>query len=287
MQIVNTTTQLRETISNAHSQNLRVGFVPTMGNLHEGHLTLVKRAKEICDYVVVSIFVNPLQFGANEDLDKYPRTPDRDAELLEGAGANLLFMPTVEEMYPGNLQMQTKVSVPDITTLLEGASRPGHFDGVSTVVTKLFNMVQPDTALFGEKDYQQLAVIRRMAADLCLPIEIIGVPTVRANDGLALSSRNGFLTPEQRTLAPSIHAALTAAKTALEQGRRDIAQIEQEAITALQKAGFKPDYIHIRDGVTLRDVLPDSKSLVILAAASLGNTRLIDNVTLALNATNV
>jgi len=287
MQIVNTITQLRETVSNARSQNLRVGFVPTMGNLHEGHLTLVKRAKEICDYAVVSVFVNPLQFGANEDLDKYPRTPERDAELLEGAGADLLFMPTVEEMYPGNLQVQTKVSVPDITTLLEGASRPGHFDGVSTVVTKLFNMVQPDAALFGEKDYQQLAVIRRMTADLCLPIDIIGVPTVRADDGLALSSRNGFLTPEQRAMAPAIHAALTAAKTALEQGRRDVAQIERETVETLQKAGFRPDYIHVRDGVTLRDVLPDSKSLVILAAASLGNTRLIDNVTLALNATNV
>ena len=287
MHIVNTIAQLRENISNARSQGMRVGFVPTMGNLHEGHLTLVKRAKEISDYVVVSIFVNPLQFGAHEDLDNYPRTPEQDAGLLEGAGADLLFMPTVEEMYPVSLQMQTKVCVPDITTLLEGASRPGHFDGVTTVVTKLFNMVQPNTALFGEKDYQQLAVIRRMTSDLCLPIDIIGVPTVRAEDGLALSSRNGYLKPDQRALAPTIYATLTAARARLEQGQRDTAQIEQEAITALQKAGFKPDYIHIRDGVTLRDVLPDSKSLVILAAASLGNTRLIDNVTLTLNANNV
>jgi len=287
MHIVNTITQLRENLSNARSQGMRVGFVPTMGNLHEGHLTLAKRAKEVSDYVVVSIFVNPLQFGAHEDLDKYPRTPEQDAELLEGAGADLLFMPTVEEMYPISLQMQTKVYVPDITTLLEGASRPGHFDGVSTVVTKLFNMVQPDAAFFGEKDYQQLAVIRRMTIDLCLPIEIIGVATVRAEDGLALSSRNGFLTQEQRAAAPAIYAALTEAKAKLEQGRRDTGQIEQEAITALQNAGFRPDYIQIRDGVTLRDVLPDSKSLVILAAASLGNTRLIDNVTLALNPINV
>lgn len=287
MHIVNTLTQLRENISNARSQGMRVGFVPTMGNLHEGHLTLVKRAKEISDYVVVSIFVNPLQFGAHEDLDKYPRTPEQDADLLTGAGADLLFMPSVEEMYPVSLQLQTKVCVPEITALLEGASRPGHFDGVSTVVTKLFNMVQPDVALFGEKDYQQLAVIRRMTGDLCMPIDIIGVPTVRAEDGLALSSRNGYLSPQQRAIAPTIHATLTAARAALEQGRRDIAQIELEAITKLQNAGFKPDYVHIRDGVTLRDVLPDSKSLVILAAASLGNTRLIDNVTLALNATNV
>jgi len=287
MHIVNAITQLRENISNARSQGMRVGFVPTMGNLHEGHLTLVKRAKEISDYVVVSIFVNPLQFGANEDLDKYPRTPEQDADLLSGAGADLLFMPTVVEMYPGGLQLQTKVCVPDITTLLEGASRPGHFDGVSTVVTKLFNMVQPDSALFGEKDYQQLAVIRRMTTDMCLPIEVIGVATVRAGDGLALSSRNGFLTADQRAVAPTIHATLAAVKAKLEQGRRDMAQIETEAVTTLQQAGFRPDYVHIRDGVTLRDVLPDSKSLVILAAASLGNTRLIDNVTLALNATNV
>lgn len=287
MHIVNTIAQLRETISNARAQGMHIGFVPTMGNLHEGHLTLVKRAKEVSDYVVVSIFVNPLQFAAHEDLDKYPRTPEQDANLLTSAGADLLFMPTVQEMYPVSLQMQTKVCVPDITTLLEGASRPGHFDGVSTVVTKLFNMVQPDTALFGEKDYQQLAVIRRMTADLCLPIEIIGVATVRADDGLALSSRNGYLTTDQRALAPTIYAMLTDAKSKLEQGRRDIDQIEREAIKVLQQAGFKPDYVHIRDGVTLRDVLPDSKSLVILAAASLGNTRLIDNVTLALNPTNV
>jgi pantoate--beta-alanine ligase len=236
---------------------------------------------------VVSIFVNPLQFGAHEDLDNYPRTPEQDAELLMGAGADLLFMPSVAEMYPISLQLQTKVSVPDITTLLEGASRPGHFDGVTTVVTKLFNMVQPDTALFGEKDYQQLAVIRRMTTDLCLPIDIIGVATVRADDGLALSSRNGYLTTGQRAMAPTIHATLIEARAKLDAGRRDIGQIEQEAVAALQQAGFRPDYIHIRDGVTLRDVLPDSKSLVILAAASLGNTRLIDNVTLALNGTIV
>ena len=284
MHIVNTIAQLRENIGNARLQGMRIGFVPTMGNLHEGHLTLVKQAKQVSEYVVVSIFVNPLQFGANEDLDKYPRTPEQDAALLQGVGADLLFMPTVAEMYPVSLDLQTKVCVPDITTVLEGASRPGHFDGVSTVVTKLFNMVMPDVALFGEKDYQQLAVIRRMAADLCLPIEIIGVPTVRADDGLALSSRNGYLTPEQRRTAPAIFATLSQLRDQIAGGRRDFDTLEQLGIEALANAGFKPDYIRIRDGVTLRDALPDSKSLVILAAASLGNTRLIDNVTLALNA---
>jgi pantoate--beta-alanine ligase len=287
MHIVNTIAQLRENIGNARMQGMRIGFVPTMGNLHEGHLTLVRQAKRVSNYVVVSIFVNPLQFGANEDLDKYPRTPDQDARMLIDAGADLLFMPAVTEMYPVSLAMQTKVCVPDITTILEGASRPGHFDGVSTVVTKLFNMVMPDVALFGEKDYQQLAMIRRMAADLCMPIEIIGVPTVRADDGLALSSRNGYLSTEQRALAPALYATLAHMREQIATGRRDFATLEADALITLTKAGFKPDYVCIRDGVTLRDVLPESKSVVILTAASLGNTRLIDNVTLALNAPSV
>jgi len=283
MHIVNTIAQLRENVGNARLQGMRIGFVPTMGNLHEGHLTLVKQAKQVSNYVVVSIFVNPLQFGAHEDLDKYPRTPEQDAALLQRVGADLLFMPSIAEMYPRSLDQQTKVCVPDITAVLEGASRPGHFDGVSTVVTKLFNMVMPDVALFGEKDYQQLAVIRRMTDDLCLPIEITGVATIRAEDGLALSSRNGYLTPDQRRLAPTIYSTLTGLRDQIVGGNRNFDALEQQGTEALTNAGFRPDYIRIRDGVTLRDVLPDSKSLVILAAASLGNTRLIDNVTLALN----
>ena len=205
MNTVKTVRELRAAVARARSEGKRIGFVPTMGNLHSGHVALITKATQRVDFVVASIFVNPLQFGAGEDLDKYPRTLAADQEKLLEAGCSLLFAPTVEEMYPDGMAGQTRVSVPQLSEGLCGASRPGHFEGVATVVSKLFNMVQPDLAIFGQKDYQQLAVIRALVHDLNMPIQIIGEPTVRAADGLALSSRNGFLSEEQRAVAPVVY----------------------------------------------------------------------------------
>jgi pantoate--beta-alanine ligase len=256
----------------------RVAFVPTMGNLHEGHLTLMREARKHAQTVICSIFVNPMQFGANEDLDKYPRTLDADIAALESAGVDLLYFPSVETMYPKPLDDQTKVEVPVISDLYCGASRPGHFVGVATVVAKLFNMVQPDVALFGTKDFQQLAVIRRMVADLALPIEIIGVPTVRDADGLAMSSRNQYLTTEQRAIAPMIYAELKQLAETLSQ---DLSQLEQQSADSqrrLADAGFEPDYLHVLDAETLLPLTNQSQQGVILIAAKLGAARLIDNI---------
>src|SRR5690554_5257006 len=208
MNTVHSVAQLRAALARARQENKRVGLVPTMGNLHEGHIALVEMALQRTDYVVVSIFVNPLQFGANEDLDSYPRTLAEDQRKLLDAGAHLIFAPNVSEMYPEGMAGHTLISVPVVSEGLCGASRPGHFDGVSTVVSKLLNMVQPDVAVFGEKDFQQLAVIRKMVQDLCLPIQIMGAPIVRATDGLALSSRNGYLDDAQRRAAPALHQTL-------------------------------------------------------------------------------
>ncbi len=256
----------------------RVAFVPTMGNLHEGHLTLMREARKHAQTVICSIFVNPMQFGANEDLDKYPRTLDADIAALESAGVDLLYFPSVETMYPKPLNDQTKVEVPVISELYCGASRPGHFVGVATVVAKLFNMVQPDVALFGTKDFQQLAVIRRMVADLAMPIEIIGVPTVRDADGLAMSSRNQYLTTEQRAIAPMIYAELKQLAETLSQ---DLSQLEQQSADSqrrLAEAGFEPDYLHVLDAETLLPLTNQSQQGVILIAAKLGAARLIDNI---------
>ncbi len=256
----------------------RVAFVPTMGNLHEGHLTLMREARKHAQTVICSIFVNPMQFGANEDLDKYPRTLDADIAALESAGVDLLYFPSVETMYPKPLSDQTKVEVPVISDLYCGASRPGHFVGVATVVAKLFNMVQPDVALFGTKDFQQLAVIRRMVADLAMPIEIIGVPTVRDADGLAMSSRNQYLTTEQRAIAPMIYAELKQLAETLSQ---DLSQLEQQSADSqrrLAEAGFEPDYLHVLDAETLLPLTNQSQQGVILIAAKLGAARLIDNI---------
>ncbi|VVM83315.1 Pantothenate synthetase [Pseudomonas fluorescens] len=209
MNTVKTVRELRAAVARARSEGKRIGFVPTMGNLHSGHVALITKATQRVDFVVASIFVNPLQFGAGEDLDKYPRTLAADQEKLLEAGCSLLFAPTVEEMYPDGMAGQTRVSVPQLSEGLCGASRPGHFEGVATVVSKLFNMVQPDLAIFGQKDYQQLAVIRALVHDLNMPIQIIGEPTVRAADGLALSSRNGFLSEEQRAVAPVVYRSLS------------------------------------------------------------------------------
>ncbi len=254
-----------------------------MGNLHSGHAALVTKAAQRADFVVASIFVNPLQFGANEDLDKYPRTLAADQQRLLDAGCHLLFAPTVEEMYPDGMAVQTRVSVPSLSEGLCGASRPGHFEGVATVVSKLFNMVQPDLAVFGEKDYQQLAVIRAMVRDLNMPIQIIGEPTVRAEDGLALSSRNGYLTPEQRSTAPVVYRTLKQIGEALGRGQADFAALLEQGKADLIAAGLRPDYLEVRHAVNLRPATFGDRDLVILVAAYLGNTRLIDNLYLHLD----
>jgi pantoate--beta-alanine ligase len=254
-----------------------------MGNLHDGHLQLVRRARKLADVVVVSIFVNPLQFGPSEDLDKYPRTLAADREKLFGEGTQYLFHPGVEEIYPEGMEKHTKVIVPDLTETLCGASRPGHFTGVSTIVTKLFQIVQPDVAVFGEKDFQQLSIIRKMTADLCMPLEIVGVQTARTIDGLALSSRNGYLSSEERDVAPALHSVLQECREAIACGFDNYADLEHHAVEALRTAGFRPDYVSIRDAGTLREVTLETEQVVVLAAAYLGRTRLIDNVSLNLN----
>jgi pantoate--beta-alanine ligase len=256
----------------------RVAFVPTMGNLHEGHLELVRRGRALAGRVVVSIFVNPLQFGPTEDLASYPRTLARDTDLLASVGADLLFAPSAAEMYPRPQAKQTRVEVPGLSDILCGAARPGHFVGVATVVCKLFNMVQPAVALFGEKDFQQLAVIRRMAEDLCIPVEIVGVPTVREPDGLAMSSRNGYLTAAERERAPALYRALRGAAEALARGASDLAAIERDAAAAIDAAGLRTDYVRIRRAADLAAPGDADADLVVLAAAFLGRARLIDNL---------
>jgi pantoate--beta-alanine ligase len=256
----------------------RVAFVPTMGNLHDGHLELVRRGRALAPRVVVSIFVNPLQFGPGEDLASYPRTLARDVELLATAGADLLFAPSADAMYPRPVPEQTRVEVPGLSDILCGASRPGHFVGVATVVCKLFNMVRPDLALFGEKDFQQLAVIRRMVDDLCIPVEVVGVPTVREPDGLAMSSRNGYLTAEERERAPALYRALQAVAQAVEAGGSDLAALERAAAARIDAAGLRTDYVSVRRARDLALPGDADEDLVVLAAAYLGRARLIDNL---------
>ena len=255
-----------------------VAFVPTMGNLHAGHLSLVKQARKIADRVVASIFVNPLQFGAGEDFENYPRTFERDSEMLIDEGTDLLFAPPVEVMYPKPQADQTRVEVPGLSELLCGACRPGHFVGVATVVCKLFNMVQPDIAVFGNKDYQQLMVIRRMVEDLAMPVAIVGVETMREADGLAMSSRNGYLGAHERALAPMLYRTLSDLAARLGDGEDDFHRLEQEAAAALDGAGFRTDYLAIRRASDLLDPAAGETELVILAAAYLGKARLIDNI---------
>jgi len=283
MNTVKTVRELRAAVARARGEGKRIGFVPTMGNLHSGHAALVTKAAQRADFVVASIFVNPLQFGAGEDLDKYPRTLAADQERLLEAGCHLLFAPGVEEIYPDGMAVQTRVSVPQLSEGLCGASRPGHFEGVATVVSKLFNMVQPDLAVFGEKDFQQLAVIRAMVRDLNMPIQIIGEPTVRAEDGLALSSRNGYLSPEQRAAAPALYRTLRTMAEAIGKGQRDFPVLLAEGQAQLVAAGFRPDYLEVRHALTLRPAMIDDRDLVILAAAYMGTTRLIDNLYLHLD----
>jgi pantoate--beta-alanine ligase len=278
METASTIAAVRERVTAWRRKGEGVAFVPTMGNLHAGHISLVEVARKRGDRFIASIFVNPMQFGPNEDYAHYPRTPQKDGSLLEAAGCDLMFMPDVAEIYPAGLDHSTRVTVPELSGLLDGEFRPGHFDGVSTVVAKLFNIVTPDIAVFGEKDFQQLAIIRRMVADLCIPIEIIGAPTVREADGLAMSSRNQYLTAEERKIAPQLHAALSRAVKRLGAGDRDFGAIESAELDVIRRAGFRPDYFTVRDASTLLPPGPQSKHLVVLVAARLGKARLIDNL---------
>ncbi len=283
MLTIKETSALRHVLQRHRQRDESIAFVPTMGNLHDGHIELVRRASQLADVVVVSIFVNPLQFGAGEDLDSYPRTLGSDREKLFAEGVPYLFTPTVDEMYPAGLEAQTVVRVPDLSDTLCGSSRPGHFDGVATVVCKLFSMVQPHWAVFGEKDFQQLSIIRKMVEDLCIPVEVVGVPTVRAEDGLALSSRNGYLSAAERRVAPVLHKTLLDCRDAIACGFDNFLQLESHARMQLLQAGFEPEYFSVRDARTLQTVGEHSEEIAILAAARLGNTRLIDNVRHCLN----
>lgn len=274
MKIIHSINELREFLTQQRQVGKRIGFVPTMGNLHDGHLTLVKTARQSCDVVVVSIFVNPTQFGVGEDFDSYPRTLQQDCTLVEQY-CDVVFAPSIEEMY-GTQPRLTQVSVSGITQDLCGASRPTHFDGVALVVSKLFNIVQADEAFFGEKDYQQLAVIRQMVQDLNIPINITGVPIVRAEDGLALSSRNGYLTAEQRQIAPQIYQNLQQAKNDLQQGKA-LNQVLLQMRQNLQQAGFDIDYIEARTP-NLQKIDEFNQDIVLFVAAKLGKPRLIDNL---------
>jgi len=269
---------LRELVSTWRRQHQRIALVPTMGNLHDGHIRLVTQARDRADRVIVSIFVNPLQFGPNEDFAAYPRTPDEDRRLLVRARADLLFQPQVIEIYPAGHEHSTIVDVPELSGVLCGALRPGHFAGVATVVAKLLNVVQPDVAVFGEKDYQQLLIIRRFVTDLCMPIEVLGLPTTRDVDGLALSSRNRYLTPEERGIASRLFAALETARREIEAGVTQFERIEQSGMQNLIDAGFRPDYFAIRQADDLQPVQRPDADIRILAAARLGRARLIDNV---------
>ncbi|BAJ03597.1 pantoate--beta-alanine ligase [Shewanella violacea] len=270
-------TQIREQVRAWHAKGETVAFVPTMGNLHLGHITLIKEAVKRADHVVASIFVNPMQFGQNEDLDAYPKTLAADQQALTDAGAELLFIPTPKVIYPKGTEQQTYVEVPKICDQLCGASRPGHFRGVATIVCKLFNIVQPDVALFGNKDFQQLLVIKTMVEDLSMPIEIIGVETIREESGLAMSSRNGYLTPSQKKQAAKLKQVMDAMSVKIKSAQA-IEDVIGQAKAELVEAGFKPDYLEVRSAIDLSASKAEHKALVIVAAAYMGTTRLIDNL---------
>ncbi len=280
MHIIHHTTELRTQVRQWHAAGLSVCLVPTMGNLHEGHLALVDRARQLADRVIATIFVNPLQFIQGEDYDTYPRTLEEDSLKLSERGTDILFAPEVAEVYPSGLENHTEVSVPALDGFLCGASRPGHFTGVATVVSKLLNLVQPDTAVFGEKDYQQLLVIKRMVSDLCIPVDIQSLPTVREEDGLAMSSRNNYLNEEQRRIAPELYKQLQKIADQLRAGETDYPTLEHAGMDELKQFGFEPEYLSVRRRHDLQ--LPSTgtppEELIILAAARLGKTRLIDNL---------
>lgn len=278
METVTKIAEVRERVRRWRNEGRRIAFVPTMGNLHPGHVSLIEAARRHGDRFVSSIFVNPMQFGPNEDYAHYPRTPTQDERMLAEAGCSLMFMPDVAEIYPNGSERATRVDVPTLSRILDGEFRPGHFEGVSTIVATLFHIVEPDVAVFGEKDFQQLTIIRRMVADLCLPVEIVGAATVRDSDGLAMSSRNQYLTPAERQIAPRIYQILQAAAHRLRAGDTEFSSIERTGVDALEKAGTKPDYFSIRRAQDLGAPGRDTKHLVVLTAARLGKARLIDNI---------
>lgn len=283
MQTLTTIEATRRFVAAQRRAGERIALVPTMGSLHAGHLRLAREARRHAGSVIASIFVNPLQFGAGEDFDRYPRSLDRDRELLASERVDAVFAPPVTEMYPAPAADSTRVDVPALSGILEGEARPGHFAGVATVVTKLFNIVAPDVAVFGEKDFQQLAVIERLVRDLCLPVEIVGVPTVREEDGLALSSRNQYLSAAERRAAPALYRALDTARLRVAGGDRDWGSIEADALRLLEVAGFRPDYVAVRRAADLAPpgAADRAGDLVVLGAARIGQTRLIDNLRIA------
>ncbi len=277
-----TVTELRQYLQRWKSRGRSIAFIPTMGNLHAGHLSLIDKGRSLCDRSICSIFVNPMQFGPNEDWDHYPRTLERDLALLEGAGCDLAYMPTASELYPEGLDRISKVLVTDLTDDYEGKHRPGHFTGVATVVLKLFNIVRPDISVFGRKDFQQYRVICKMVEDFNLDVQIVGQETTRESSGLATSSRNQYLDAEQLALAPQIYRTLQDAARQIEEGERNYAALERRAIARLDGAGFKTDYFCVCNAETLKPATPDDRDLVILVTAALGATRLLDNVEVSL-----
>lgn len=282
MRIFHHKSSIREALDSERAQGRRIGFVPTMGNLHQAHIELVKLAQRHCDLVVVSIFVNPLQFGLNEDWDQYPRTYEADIARLQEVGCDYLFYPDENEMYPNGMAEQTRVVVPTMTDVLCGASRPGHFEGVTTVVTKLFNIVQPDEAVFGIKDYQQLAIIRRMVEDLCMPVTITAGEIFREPDGLAMSSRNRYITEEERPRVNQLYQTLNWVKDRIEVGQRDYLALEADAARQIEDAGFRVDYLSICNSKTLDPAAHDDAEITILGAMYTQAARLIDNLSLTL-----
>ncbi len=283
MEVVTNLDSLSEALARFDQTGSSTAFVPTMGNLHAGHILLIERGLALADIVVASIFVNPMQFGPNEDLDAYPRTLQADIDKLKAAGTALLFAPSPDCIYPDGVSAHTQVIVPGLTDVLCGASRPGHFDGVSSIVCKLLHMVKPDIAIFGEKDLQQLLVIRKMVADLCLPVRIEGVATARDADGLALSSRNGYLSDMERSIAPGLQRCLQKCAEQIRNGAENFTTLSQEAKNSLQASGFRPDYFEIRRSSDLQIARPGDTTIAIFAAAQLGSTRLIDNLQLVLS----
>jgi pantoate--beta-alanine ligase len=283
MRVFHTVGGLRDALQASRLKGLRIGFVPTMGNLHAGHLALIKQARSSCDVVVCSIFVNALQFGLNEDWDKYPRTYQEDCDKLRDSGCDYLFHPDDTEMYPNGLDTQSRVICPSMTDVLCGASRPGHFEGVTTVVSKMFNIVQPDEAIFGIKDYQQLAVIRRMAEDLCMPVQITAAPIHREADGLAMSSRNSYITAEERPNVTILKQSLEWVAEQIKSGARNFSELEAIATQRIADAGFKTDYITVSNSKTLYPAAEDDLEITILGAIFTNAARLIDNLSINLD----
>jgi pantoate--beta-alanine ligase len=278
MIIVESVADLRAAVAECRGRRERIGFVPTMGSLHAGHVRLVQEARRHAGAVVASIYVNPLQFGENEDFEGYPRTPDQDRALLEAQGVRVLFRPTEQEIYPRGADAQTAVDVPHLSDILCGRFRPGHFRGVTTVVNRLFNLIQPDVAVFGKKDYQQWVIIKTMVADLGMPLDIVGVDTVREPDGLAMSSRNVYLSPSEREIAPKLYESLRTTAERIQKSARIEMKIEASITAELKAVGFRPDYVAVRRRVDLAEPVESDGQLVILAAAWLGRARLIDSV---------